>query len=188
MRTIYLVRHAESRSQSEDDDDYLNPGLSELGMRQAERLIEPLKQLHFDAIFISPLRRTTETFQISRAEAPRIEFDSRLVEVVPGYERILPLMTPDCALPDRHNAWLQNANQRCTDLLDDILAGPEASVLMFGHGGIFSYFFKAFIDCANNDFFIMTDNTGISKLEAGGEIDRMIRYWNRTAHAADLLP
>jgi broad specificity phosphatase PhoE len=66
---IYMVRHAESKGNLADIIDYNMPGgkdengLSEEGIRQAEELAKNLKNLHFDAVIISPLRRTAQTLE-----------------------------------------------------------------------------------------------------------------------------
>jgi len=38
MKRIYLVRHGESRSQTGEDSDGVDPELSSLGIQQARRL------------------------------------------------------------------------------------------------------------------------------------------------------
>ena len=53
MKRIWLVRHGQSQSQSGESTDPLNPDLSDLGGRQAKRLIEPLKDLNLDLILLS---------------------------------------------------------------------------------------------------------------------------------------
>lgn len=68
---IYLVRHAESiwgaecRIQGQKD-----PPLSPKGVKQAQRLAHQLKDIPFDAIFSSDLRRAVETAQIVRRNRP----------------------------------------------------------------------------------------------------------------------
>ena len=110
MKKIWLVRHGQSQSQSAEDSDEVDPELSELGRRQAGRLVKPLQNLELDLILVSPLRRAWQTYQLSGIKSRRREFDSRLIEsdwgIAGWYQDILPVSTPDLAVPVRHNAWL----------------------------------------------------------------------------------
>ena len=187
MKQIYLVRHAESQALGKDSDEYLNPGLSDLGLQQAPRLAGRLKDIEVDGILISPLRRAWQTYQLAHVNAPRVEFDSRLVELVPGYEKILPVPTCGGVEPDRHDVWLKGGEERCADLLGELLAGEENSFLLFGHGLLFSYFFRAFAGIGSAEYYIHTDNTGVSLIELEDEGRRVVQYWNDRAHVADLL-
>ncbi len=60
--TIYLVRHGQKQSAVGD------PGLTEVGIRQAQQTGQYLKQFPINKIITSPFKRTVETaFQISQA-------------------------------------------------------------------------------------------------------------------------
>lgn len=193
MKQIWLVRHAQSKSQTGEDSDDLNPELSDLGIRQAKRLINPLKELKIDCILISPLKRAWQTYELSKATAQRAEFDSRVIESdwdIPNYYRdILPVVTPNFAIPDRHNAWLIPVELRVKQLLNDLLSRDEKRFLLFGHWGIFSKFLPAFLgkDCDASSQYVPMDNAVISFLEGDRERSRNVRYWNHCAHVADLV-
>ena len=193
LKKIWLVRHGQSQAQNGETDDTLNPYLSDLGCRQATRLIEPLKDQEFDLILLSPLQRAWKTYQLSEAKARRVEFDSRLIESDWGiegfYAPVLPVTIPDFAEPDRHDAWLTSHDERAEELVADLVARPENNILMFAHWGIFNRIFWAFIgmDTINKLARITTDNTGISLLEVDEKGYRFIRYWNERSHVSDLL-
>jgi len=196
MKRIYLIRHGQSKSQTGEVKDGVNPELSDLGIRQAKRLIEPLSNIEIDRILISPLRRAQYTYQLSLADAEKAEFDSRVIESNWGipdyYVKILPVLTPDIAEPDRHNAWLEDVEARCGALLKELLNREEESILLFGHWGIFSTFFLAFtqwIDIPNKQARLVAsmDNTAISLFEVDDRGNRTIRYWNDRSHVMDLL-
>ena len=123
MKKIWLVRHGQSQSQSAEDNDMVDPELSELGRQQARRLAKPLQNFELDLILISPLRRAWQTYQLSGVQNSRCEFDSRLIEsdwgIAGWYEDILPVPTPDLAKPDQHNAWLEPVEKRTTRLVVD---------------------------------------------------------------------
>lgn len=68
---LYIVRHGQSCTNIKDGygvpeeeltrDQLVNPPLTELGKHQAEMLGEYYKDVKFDAVFASPLRRATMT-------------------------------------------------------------------------------------------------------------------------------
>ena len=193
MKKIWLVRHGQSQSQSAEDDDVVDPKLSELGRQQAMRLVKPLQNFELDLILISPLRRAWQTYQLSRILNRRCEFDSRLIEsdwgIAGWYQDILPVTTPDLAAPDRHNAWLEPVEKRTTKLVAELLRRPHANMLLFGHWGIFNHIFTEFagIDRTKNSVRAPMDNTAISLLELDDDQNHIIRYWNDRAHVADIL-
>ncbi|MBM2826726.1 MAG: histidine phosphatase family protein, partial [Dehalococcoidia bacterium] len=62
---LWLVRHAEpDRSQADPDALSSDPPLSELGIYQAFRLAERVKNSEITAVYSSPYRRTMETANI----------------------------------------------------------------------------------------------------------------------------
>ncbi len=71
MKKIWLVRHGQSLSQSTEDNDVVDPELSELGRQQARRLVKPLQNFELDLILISPLRRAWQTYQLSGIQNSR---------------------------------------------------------------------------------------------------------------------
>jgi probable phosphoglycerate mutase len=58
---LYLVRHAQSQSNTGEDLTTGDPDLTEIGYEQAKRLGERLSRQRLDAIYASPLRRCQET-------------------------------------------------------------------------------------------------------------------------------
>ena len=193
MKQIWLVRHGQSRSQSAEDADVVDPELSELGRRQAERLVNPLHNLRSDLILISPLRRAWQTYQLSGIRNGYCKFDSRLIESDWGidgwYKEILPVKTPGIAEPDDHNAWLEPVEKRVAKLLADLLKDASRKMVLFGHWGIFNHIFAAFtgIDRTKTSVSAPMDNTAISLLELDDDQNHIIRYWNDRAHVIDIL-
>ena len=193
MKKIWLVRHGQSRSQTGETDDSLNPCLTDKGSEQARRLIAAFQDERLDLILISPLQRAWKTYQLSQVQASRVEFDSRLIESDWGidgfYAPVLPVAIPDFAAPDRHDAWLTSADERAEALVADLVARPADNILLFGHWGIFNRIFWAFTGMDENNKLARAtmDNTGISLLEVDDQGYRFIRSWNDRAHLADLL-
>ena len=193
MKKIWLVRHGQSRVQTGETDDSLNPFLADKGSEQARRLIAVFQNERFDLILISPLQRAWRTYQLSQAKASRVEFDSRLIESDWGiegfYAPILPVTIPDFAEPDRHDAWLKSADVRAEALVEDLFARQGDNILLFGHWGIFNRIFWAFTGMDENNKLarVTMDNAGISLIEVDKKGYRFIRYWNERTHVADLL-
>jgi len=79
MKNIWLVRHAESKCQSGETDDSVNPELSDRGKQQASRLSLCFSDTKFDLALISPLARAWQTFTLSEIKTKHSEFDSRLI-------------------------------------------------------------------------------------------------------------
>lgn len=69
MTTIYLVRHGETVENAEHILQGHRPGqLTEQGKQQAEALREELKELHFDALVCSDLKRCVDTATLLNAD------------------------------------------------------------------------------------------------------------------------
>jgi broad specificity phosphatase PhoE len=190
MKRIWLVRHGQSKSQSGEDDDTVNPELSSLGEQQAKRLIEPLKDTFYDVIIISPLKRAWQTYELSEATSEYREFDSRAIESNWGiegwYREILPLKTPNVARQDKYDAWLEDVEARASEFLQHLLNRPESQMLVFGHWGIFNTIFHLYTGSMKTIMAPM-NNTGISLLEVDENQNRFIRFWNEHSHVKDLI-
>jgi broad specificity phosphatase PhoE len=98
MAIIHLVRHGEAASGWDGD---LDPGLSDLGRRQAEEVASTLGGRHPVPIVSSPLRRTRET---AAALAARWSAE---VALDPGVGEIVAPM--EASGLDARSAWLRQA-------------------------------------------------------------------------------
>ena len=79
-KTIYLIRHGESQSQTQESTDRVNPDLSARGIAQAKRLFPLLQNCHPELILISPLQRAWKTYQHAQIQAAQQRIESRLIE------------------------------------------------------------------------------------------------------------
>lgn len=163
MTKLILIRHG----MTDDNLLYLLSGitdtpLNEVGVRQAEHTAEALirrrqKGESIDAVFASPLKRTTTTAQIvaKRLGLP-VHFHDDLKEMNMGkyeaapilelYEREKELIDRALNPGDEEFGWeggetRQQIYQRAHFAIASIAARyPEETVAVVTHGGIISYF------------------------------------------------
>lgn len=73
MTTFYLARHGETEENlAQIFQGHLPGHLTEHGKEQARTLGQSLRDIRFDAFYSSDLRRTTDTADLLRAEAPQL--------------------------------------------------------------------------------------------------------------------
>ncbi len=195
VKKIWLVRHAQSKAQTEEEYG-IDTGLSKHGIKQAKRLAKTLSKIRFDKIYLSPLKRARETFELSNIKCPSVEFDTRTVEELPegGYLHILPYeILPGYAENDRHNAWLLNGRLRAANLMEDLYSINARNVMVLSHCGFLNHLFNAFVsnqECGLFEKFkyCQINNAGISVLSIGTEskMDSMLA-WNDIRHVYDLV-
>lgn len=195
IKKIWLVRHAQSRAQTEEEYG-IDAGLSENGIRQAERLAKVFNNTCFDRIYLSPLKRSRETFEYSRIRGTSVEFDSRLVEELPegAYSHILPYdILPDYGRNDQHDAWLTSARARAVSFMDDLYSISDRNILVMSHCGFLNHLLTAFISWHENALceklkYCHMNNTGISVFSLGSDrkTDSMLA-WNDVRHVHDLI-
>lgn len=83
MAKIYLIRHAESIANTKGiyQGQSYNTGLSLLGRKQARALVKTFRQIKFDIIFSSPLKRSLET---SKNLSGRLVIEKSIIETNHG--------------------------------------------------------------------------------------------------------
>lgn len=76
---IYIVRHGETDWNKEGKlQGHTDTELNDTGRKQALILKDKLQNIHFDKVFVSPLKRTRQTAEII-TKSPQI-IDSRIIE------------------------------------------------------------------------------------------------------------
>ncbi|MCR5723266.1 MAG: histidine phosphatase family protein [Lachnospiraceae bacterium] len=153
---LYIVRHGETdwntekRIQGQTDIE-----LNENGVRLAELTSEGLKDVEFDCIFSSPLKRAYKTAEIIRGErTTEIVRDDRLKEMFFGkYEGTTKADRPaDCCIttlfkdPGNYVAEggaesLEHLAERAAAFLEEHIfpaeaTNPDAKILLIGHGAL----------------------------------------------------
>lgn len=150
---IYIVRHGEvshnalKQYNGEDED------LNELGIKQANELSEKIKEIDFDIIICSPLRRAIHTASIINTNNKEIIIDNRLKERNPGDLSGKPL-----TVTNRDEYWnyyttikygtsedIKVFFEKIFNFLDEIKTKNYNKVLIVAHSGV-SKAFSAYFD------------------------------------------
>ncbi|MHC4872562.1 MAG: histidine phosphatase family protein [Planctomycetota bacterium] len=187
MKSIWIIRHAESLGQLDETVCGVNPDLSLHGELQAKNLTCRISQIKTDIVLLSPLTRAWRTYQLSEYQAPEVTFDNRLTESNWGrpdyYDNLCLDNLPDFAEKDLVNDHCLPTQERASGLLNFIEESSYSSVMVFGHWGIFMHLFNEFIRPCE-DTFIKTSlkNTSISLLEIDDDGSRSVVFWNDYSH------
>lgn len=77
---VYIVRHGQVSHNALGQYSTVDEDLTELGIKQAEKLKDKIKNIHFDIVISSPLLRATHTEYILTNYDNSIIVDERLRE------------------------------------------------------------------------------------------------------------
>jgi probable phosphoglycerate mutase len=195
---LVLVRHA-LPVRIDPGAARADPGLTELGRRQAERLVAALAEPVPAAVYTSTLARAVETAAplvtalgvtpIARADL--CEFDAGAGQYVPVHE----LAVADPETWERMRAGLLPAHvdvgaftARVTDALESIVAAHpgRATAVVVAHAGVINVWLAQLLGIEHPLPFPL-DYTGITRVVASRDGLRKIRTVNEIAHVAELL-
>lgn len=192
LMELYIVRHGESENNARPVEERVeDPGLTEIGQRQAERLVYRLWHVQPTRIFVSPFRRTLETI------APYLEQSGQQAEAwidlheqggvmrgvdVPDFEGC-PGMTreeirhefPAVHLPAEidHTGWwkcrpyepptlaMERASRVAAALREEYAPSHERIVLV-SHGFFMALLVSAFMGLTSEGFERFTDIANVS--------------------------
>ena len=129
MRKIYLVRHGEAAATWQQDPD---PGLSPMGIRQAESLAEHFGEVPVKHIFSSPLARAMQTAEpLGRAKDISIQVHQHFREI-PSPVNIAMSERLEWLRSCVHKPWLSAAPEIISwrsSLLDSLEKLPDDAVV-----------------------------------------------------------
>lgn len=144
---LYIIRHGES--QGNVGHDVENPELTELGRKQAELLALRLRNIRFDAILSSPLKRAVQTASpLSELRNTPITVMDSLYEVGTYGEETL-----------------SDVQERAKSVVSEIREkyGDKENVIAFAHGTFNNHFIKAACGITSGeDFNFCQENTGVT--------------------------
>ncbi len=176
---LYIVRHGESLGNTGESHS-VDPELSPLGHKQAERLACRLEKIHFDAIISSPFIRAVQTAEkTAKLKNMNVEIFPLLFEVgtEAGYEGMglseLQKIYPRISMFSDGNEYplsltVEDADAtyiRAKEAIDRIKKrfGEDANVVLFAHGTFNNYLTNAAINVqVRDDFNFCQENTGLT--------------------------
>jgi 2,3-bisphosphoglycerate-dependent phosphoglycerate mutase len=184
-RELIVIRHGASADHTPGTpfdlvDGHSDPPLSPAGHEQAQAVAERLKGERLDALFVTPLQRTSQTAApLARAGG---EYRVRMANRDPLAMRALMEQRWDVIPGAETNEELA---ERVGRGLDAALAAIEpggvgAAVL---HGGVIGEVCRQITRSATFAF-IHADNGSISRVVEFGTGHRLLRSFNDTAHLA----
>ena len=166
---VYIVRHGEVDNNllkiynNEDED------LNFTGISQAKDLRDKIKNLDYDIIISSPLKRAQHTANIININNKKIINDNRLKERDPGSLSGQPL-----GIINREEYWnyystikygtsenIQLFFKRIYDFLDDLKFKKYNKVLIVAHNGVSKAFNSYFYGLGDGNFL----NIGLNNCE-----------------------
>ncbi len=152
---IYLMRHGETKWNKRSKlQGQVDIPLAQEGIEQAEKSAEGMKDIPFDYIFSSPLKRAYKTAQIVRSDRPvEIVKDDRLKEMgfgtaegkLIGKMLANPTMVryqrfrhdPEHFRPAKNGEYFQDVLKRTEEFFEEQVApleGKAENVLIVAHG------------------------------------------------------
>jgi len=196
---LLLIRHALPQ-RVEAADGPADPGLADLGHRQAAALAEWLADEPLHAIYTSPLRRAVETAAPlaerhglgTIVDEDLAEFDRHATDYIPieelkaeGDPRWQQMVEGDWSSegtvdPEAWAAAVVVAVERVVD------AHPGESVAIVAHGGVVNIYL-AHVLGTRQPMFFEPAYTSINRVLAARSGQRQIRSVNETAHLRGLL-
>lgn len=107
MTKILLIRHAQATGNIEGVfQGHLDSGITDAGVKQLEALAERMKNVHFDAVYSSPLIRARETAKAANKyhQLP-ITFYDELMEINGGDWESIPFDAIPELYPEQSAVW-----------------------------------------------------------------------------------
>jgi broad specificity phosphatase PhoE len=149
---LYAVRHGQTAmNRKQILQGQTNSSLDATGVAEAKALNRKIQEanLHFDAVYSSPLLRAKQTCQIiTGLPDTEIQFDDRLMEIALGkWEGVhfTDLSPQELEYFTRHPASYkppegaesyEHLIARTKDFLSDVAASEEEGILVVSHGGV----------------------------------------------------
>lgn len=158
---LYVVRHGETTYNVENRICGVSQAqLTELGRKQAKEAGEKLKDLTFDHVYVSPLKRAIDTAKLLTDDKYPLIIDQRIEEINFGIYEGMPRDTKAFQETKYHlgKHYLQgetflNVIHRVYSFLDELKQSHDQNVLIVCHGGIIRAIHSYFFDMSNDDFY-----------------------------------
>jgi 2,3-bisphosphoglycerate-dependent phosphoglycerate mutase len=182
---LLLIRHARPL-RAESVDGPADPGLSELGRRQADALATWLVPEGLDAIYTSPMRRAVETATpVGEALRLTVTADDALAEYDADAMAYIPIEELRAAGDPR---WMEvpddiaGFQSRVVGGVDRLAAAhPSQRVALICHGGVINVVVSAVLGVGPQMLFLPA-YTSISRVLVASTGQRSLASLNETGH------
>ncbi len=141
---VCIVRHGQVPSNALKQYNADNEDLTALGIKQAEELKDKIKNMKFDLIICSPLKRAIHTAEIINVNDYKILYDDRIKERECGDLCGKPFESTIREEYWNYNTEIQYGNaeniklffNRVYNFLDDLKTKNYDSILIVAHSGV----------------------------------------------------
>jgi broad specificity phosphatase PhoE len=199
---MFLVRHAESTwNRTKKIQGQRDPQLSAYGKKEAGLVAKRFKDLSFDAVYTSPLRRAYQTAEIVVGKKTPIVRVEGLNEICLGEWEGRTLRAIRKEYGDMFDRWAVSPTEisipggedfktflrRVKKTLQRIESSHEGSnVLVVCHGGVISTYATVVLDLPPDDVWCLTvKNASLTIVEVGPELHKLITF-NDISHLMSL--
>lgn len=166
---IYIVRHGQVPHNALKQYNTTDEDLTDFGIKQAEELRDKIKDMKFDIIICSPLKRAKHTADIININNQKIIYDDRIKERSCGNLSGKPL-----EVTNREEYWNYNTTikygtsediklffDRVYNFLNELKTKDYENVLIVAHSGV-SKAFNGYFEGINDGKFL---NRGLKNCE-----------------------
>lgn len=170
---IYVVRHGETTYNVENRICGISDvELTEVGRLQAKEASLKLKDIPFDKVYVSPLKRAIDTARILTNDKYDLCTDKRIEEINFGIFEGMHRDTKEFQ-QTKYNLGVHYKDgetflqvvHRVYCFLDDLKQSSYDNVLVVCHGGVIRAIYSYFNDITNDDFYtMMSKNCEIIKI------------------------
>jgi 2,3-bisphosphoglycerate-dependent phosphoglycerate mutase len=182
---LLLIRHARPL-RVESVDGPADPGLSDLGQRQAEALATWLAPERIEAVYTSPLRRSVETAEpVGEALGLAVTPDDALAEYDADAMAYIPIEELRAAGDPR---WMEGPDDiagfhaRVVEGVDRLAAGHASQCMaLVCHGGVINVVVSAVLGIGPRMIFLPA-YTSISRVLVASTGERSLESLNETGH------
>lgn len=199
---IFLVRHAESTWNSKKKiQGQKDPPLSSYGKREARLVGKRFKELVFDEVFSSPLKRALETARSIVGKKADIHVDDDLREINLGKWEGRTLFQIRKQYGEKFDRWAVRPDRIPIPGGEDFKAfvrrvkkalrkiekkNPDGNVLVVGHGGVISTYVTVALNIKAIDVWCVTvKNASVTIVEVKDGMRRLVTF-NDISHLMNL--
>lgn len=182
---LLLIRHARP-TREESSEGPADPGLSPVGLRQAEALADWLADARIDALYSSPMRRARETAApLADKLGLKITTEADIAEYDVSAASYIPIEELKAAGDPR---WMQLPDDipgfqaRVVAAVERIVAAHgSGTVALVCHGGVMNVYLSWVLK-AEQALFFLPHYTSVSRVLASSDGRRTIDTINETGH------